>query len=408
MKRRALILAGGLFFLLAAVRWITDNPDLTSSGTFATTLRLAVPIGLAALGGLYAERSGIINIGLEGMMILGTWFGAWGAWQYGPWWGVAIGVAGGMAAGLLHASATVTFGVDHIISGVAIITLAGGIARYLSVEVYDGVPGGGATQSPRVEGVGKLDVPILAGGDLFGWQSPDVLGWLEDKSWLLVSDLAGLARGFTHNLSYLTLIALLIVPFTWWLLWRTVFGLRLRSCGENPTGADSLGVPVYRMRYAAVLISGGLAGLAGAFLAIEAAGIYRQGQTGGRGFIGLAAMIFGNWMPFGAAAGAGLFGFADALQLRDRPAVHALLFFVTLAAIAYAAILLKQGRRRQAVIAAVLGLLVGLWYFTSDKVQPEFIQATPYVITLLVLSIASQRLRPPAQEGRPWRKGQVE
>ena len=286
MKRKGLILAGTVFVLLAVVRWITDNPDLTSSGTFGTTLRLAVPIGLAALGGLYAERSGIINIGLEGMMILGSWFGAWGAWQYGPWWGVAIGVAGGAAAGLLHATATVTFGVDHIISGVAIITLAGGIARYLSVEVYDGVPGGGATQSPRVEGVGELDVPIVAGGDLFGWQSPDVLGWIEDKSWIFVSDLAGLARGFTNNLSYLTLIALLLVPFTWWLLWRTVFGLRLRSCGENPTGADSLGVPVYRMRYAAVTISGGLAGLAGAFLAIEAAGIYRQGQTGGRGFIG--------------------------------------------------------------------------------------------------------------------------
>jgi len=408
MKRNGLILAGGAFLLLALVRWITDSPDLTSSGTFGTTLRLAVPIGLAALGGLYAERSGIINIGLEGMMILGTWFGAWGAWQYGPWWGVAIGVAGGMAAGLLHATATVTFGVDHIISGVAIITLAGGIARYLSVEVYDGVQGGGATQSPRVEGVGTLDVPILAGGDLFGWQSPDMLGWLEDKSWLFVSDAAGLARGFTHNLSYLTLIALLLVPFTWWLLWRTVFGLRLRSCGENPTGADSLGVPVYRMRYAAVLISGALAGLAGAFLAIEAAGIYRQGQTGGRGFIGLAAMIFGNWMPFGAAAGAGLFGFADALQLRDRPAVHALLLFISVALVAYAALLLKQGRRSRAAMMAAFGVLIGLWYATTDEVQPEFVQATPYVITLLVLSIASQRLRPPAAEGRPWRKGQVE
>ena len=408
MKRNGLLIAGGVFFLLAAVRWITDNPDLTSSGTFATTLRLAVPIGLAALGGLYAERSGIINIGLEGMMILGSWFGAWGAWHYGPWWGVAIGVLGGMAAGLLHATATVTFGVDHIISGVAIITLAGGIARYLSVEVYEGVQGGGATQSPRVEGVGTLDVPILAGGDLFGWQSPDMLGWIEDKSWLFVSDLAGLLRGFTHSLSYLTLIALLLVPFTWWLLWRTVFGLRLRSCGENPTGADSLGVPVYRMRYAAVLISGALAGLAGAFLAIEAAGIYRQGQTGGRGFIGLAAMIFGNWMPFGAAAGAGLFGFADALQLRERPAVHALLLFVALAAVFYAVLLLKQGRRTQAAVIAVLGVLIGLWYFTTDKVQPEFVQATPYIITLLVLSIASQRLRPPAAEGRPWRKGQVD
>ena len=403
-----LLMAGGLFFLLAAVRWITDSPDLTSSGTFGTTLRLAVPIGLAALGGLYAERSGVVNIGLEGMMILGTWFGAWGAWQYGTWAGVAIGLAAGAAAGLLHAVATVTFRVDHIISGVAIITLAGGIARFLSVTVYEGVQGGGATQSPRVEGVGTLDVPILAGGDLFGWESPDVLGGFEDKSWLLVSDVAGLLRGFTNNLSYLTLIALLLVPFTWWLLWRTVFGLRLRSCGENPTGADSLGVPVYRMKYAALVISGSLAGLAGAFLAIEASGIYRQGQTGGRGFIGLAAMIFGNWMPLGAAVGAGLFGFADALQLRDRSAVHALLLFVALAAVAYAAVLLRRDKRRAALVTATLGVVAGLWYFTSDRVPPEFVQATPYVVTLLVMAVATQRLRPPAYVGRPWRKGQAE
>ncbi len=254
--------------------------------------------------------------------------------------------------------------------------------------------------------MGTLDVPILAGGDLFGWQSPDVLGWIEDKSWLFVSDLAGLLRGFTHNLSYLTLIALLLVPFTWWLLWRTVFGLRLRSCGENPTGADSLGVPVYRMRYAAVLISGALAGLAGAFLAIEAAGIYRQGQTGGRGFIGLAAMIFGNWMPFGAAAG------RRPVRLRRRAAVAGTAGRARPPALRGAGrssstpgLLLKQGQRTQAAVIAVLGVLIGLWYFTTDKVQPEFVQATPYVITLLVLSIASQRLRPPAAEGQALAQG---
>src|SRR5688572_9467673 len=157
-----------LFVVLAIVRQLTDNPELTSSGTFGLTLRFAVPILLAALGGLYAERCGVVNIGLEGMMILGTWFGAWGAWQYSPWWGVAIGVAGGAAAGLLHAIATVTFGVDHIISGVAIITLAGGLTRYLSSEVYEGVQGGGATQSPRVRSTGHFDVPWVSDrlGDL--------------------------------------------------------------------------------------------------------------------------------------------------------------------------------------------------------------------------------------------------
>ena len=146
--RKFLLMGMVVFLILSLVRQITDNPELTSFGTFSLTLRFAVPILLAALGGLYAERCGVVNIGLEGMMILGTWFGAWGAWQYGPWWGVVIGIAGGAAAGLLHAVATVSFGVDHIISGVAIITLAGGLTRYLSVEAYEGVQGGGATQSP--------------------------------------------------------------------------------------------------------------------------------------------------------------------------------------------------------------------------------------------------------------------
>jgi simple sugar transport system permease protein len=397
--RRWLLVAGLLFLVLAIVRQVTDNPELTSFGTFGLTLRFAVPILLAALGGLYAERCGIVNIGLEGMMILGTWFGAWGAWQYGPWWGVAIGIAGGAAGGLLHAVATVTFGVDHIISGVAIITLAQGLTRYLSVETYEGVQGGGATQSPRVTSAGTFDVP---------WVS-DRLADLEHHHWLLVSDLAGFLRAFTENLAWLTLIALLLVPVTWFILWRTVFGLRLRSCGENPTAADTLGVPVYRMRYAGVMISGALAGLGGAFLAIEASGIYRQGQTQGRGFIGLAALIFGNWRPAGAAGGALLFGFADALQLRESTAVHAALLFVAAIAIIGAIYLffVKQ-RRVGATIAAVTGILIGLWYFTSDDIPVEFVKMTPYVVTLVVLAVATQRLRPPAYVGRPWRKGQVE
>ena len=149
------------------------------------------------------------------------------------------------------------------------------------------------------------------------------------------------------------MIAVLLIPASYLILWRTAFGLRLRSCGENPAAADSLGVPVYRMKYIAVLISGALAGLGGVFL-VFIADIYREGQTDGRGFIGLAALIFGNWRPGGLAAGAGLFGFADALQLRSRTAVVALLLLI--------AVLLRGGRglagdappdRWQAVLAAV-------------------------------------------------------
>ena len=206
------MLGVGLFLLLAVVRWITDNPDLTSSGTFGATLRLAVPIVLAALGGLYAERAGIVNIGLEGMMILGTWFGAWGAWQYGPWWGVAIGIAGGAAGGLLHAIATVTFGVDHIISGVAINILAGGITRYLSVEVYEASPAAGPPSRRGSTGSGPSTSRSWRGASCSGGARPTAsAGWRtpagsSSPTW------PGCSRGFTNNLSYLTLIALLLVP----------------------------------------------------------------------------------------------------------------------------------------------------------------------------------------------------
>ena len=396
-------------FLLSIVRIVTDSNELTSSGTFGAALILAVPILLAGLGGLWAERCGIVNIGLEGMMILGTWFGAWGAFEFGPWWGVAIGILGGAVGGLLHAIATVTFGVDHIVSGVAINILGGGVARFLSVIAYEGVSGGGATQSPRVRGdVGRLDVPFLAGGDVFGWHSPDLFGWLQRQRWFLISDIGGLLRGLTGGLHVLTLLAIAVVPLTWWVLWRTPFGLRLRSVGENPFAADSLGVPVYRMKYIGTVISGGLAGFGGAYLVLVSTGIYREGQTNGRGFIGLAALIFGNWRPGGVGLGSGLFGFATAVQLRSNAAVHGLLLFVALAALVFAARAIWRRRAVPAVLLVLTGLAFWAWYATSETVPTQIISFTPHVTTLLVLALAAQRLRPPAAEGRPWRKGQTE
>jgi len=176
--------------------------DLVSVGTAESTLRRAVPILLAGLGGIWAERAGVVNIGLEGMMVLGTWFGAWGALEFGPWWGIAIGVAGGAAGGLLHAVATVGFGVDHIVSGVAVNIVAPALARFLSGEVFSGRSGGGITQSPRVESVGHFDLPFLSGGEFLGWKTPDLLGWTVDQDWLLVSDLAAVLSGITSSLSW--------------------------------------------------------------------------------------------------------------------------------------------------------------------------------------------------------------
>ena len=219
------------------MRLISGADDITSSGTVGAALRLSVPIGLAGLGGLWSERGGVVNIGLEGMLILGTWFGAWAGYQYGPWAGIAAAVLAGAVGGLLHAVATVTFGVDHVVSGVAINLLGAGVAQYLSTVAYgDGsVPGAGPTQSPIVKAVPTVSLPVLSSGT-------DLLGKLERHHWFLVSDLAGILGGLTGGVSVLTLIAVLLVPLSFFVLWQTSFGLRLRSVGENPVAAESLGV----------------------------------------------------------------------------------------------------------------------------------------------------------------------
>ncbi len=391
-----LCLAGALL-LLALVRVITGADDIASSGTLSAALGLAVPIGMAGLGGLWAERAGIVNIGLEGMMILGTWGAGFGGYQWGPWAGVGIGILAGALGGLLHALTTVTFGVDHIISGVAINILGLGAAQYLAAVAFVGKPGGGSTQSPPIKDLPEFSVPGAA----------DFLGDIEKKGWFFVSEVSAALRAVTVGLSSLTIIAIGLVVATYLILWRTAFGLRLRSCGENPVAAESLGVNVYKYTYYAVIASGAFAGLGGAFLAIVAASAYRDGQTGGRGFIGLAAMIFGNWRPGGLAAGAGLFGYTDALQLRrGGESVHALLLVVAVALVAVAVLQFIRHRRAQAVVAAVFAAGFLVWFLTTDVVPSDFTGLTPYVTTLLVLALAAQRLRMPAADGLIYRRGQ--
>ena len=386
--------------LVSAVRVISGEQALTSSSTFSAALLLAVPLGLVALGGLFSERAGVVNIGLEGMMVLGTWGAGWAGYQWG-WAGALVGGAVfGALGGLVHAIATVTFGVDHVVSGVAINILAEGVVRFLSELLYtDNPAGGGVTQSPALSSrPPSFSLPVLSSG-------PDLLGDVESLHWFLVSDLAGLLRGFTAGVGVLTVLAVLLIPASYLLLWRTAFGLRLRSCGENPAAADSLGVPVYRLKYVAVLISGALAGLGGVFL-VFVANIYREGQTGGRGFIGLAALIFGNWRPGGLAAGAGLFGFADALQLRSRTAVVALLLLV---ALLLAAVAIWQAVRRklvQAVLAAAFSGASLVAFLAVEELPEGIVSFTPHLITLLVLSLASQRLRMPKADGLVYRRGE--
>jgi general nucleoside transport system permease protein len=387
----------GLLALVSIVRLITGANDITSSGTTGAALRLAVPIGLAGLGGLWSERAGVVNIGLEGQLILGTWFGAWGAYEFGAWWGVLAGILGGALGGALHALATVTFGVDHIVSGVAINILGAGITRFLSALIFVDTPGGGVTQSPTLPPIDTITLP-----------GSGALRDLEARGWFLLSDLSGLLGGLITQVSLLTLVAVALVPISYVLLWRTKFGLRLRSCGEAPAAAESLGVNVYRLKYAAVIISGGFAGLGGAFLAEVATSIYREGQTNGRGYIGLAAMIFGNWRPGGLAMGAGIFGYTDSLQLRSGgESVHALLLLLAIVLAGLGVWSLVRGRRLAGVISLGIAAMVLVWFLASDTVPDEFVGFAPHLTTLLVLSLAAQRLRPPAADGRPYRRGEA-
>ena len=395
-----LLIVAGALIIVSAVRAITGAQDVTSSGQIAGALSGAVPIGLAGLAGLWSERAGVVNIGLEGMMILGTFFGAWAGWQTNPWFAVLAGVLGGALGGLVHAVVTVTFGVDHIIAGVAMNILAAGVTAYLAKRWFNvgeaAQKGGTPKQSPPMNDAKHFTVPWLS-----HW-----LSTVEGHHWFLVSDLAGIIGGLVTQISSITLVAIVLFVATFFILWRTPFGLRLRSCGENPTAAESLGVNVYTYKYAAVIISGALAGLGGVFLAIGTH-FYLEGQTGGRGYIGLAAMIFGNWRPGGLAMGAGLFGYADSLQLRNGgPSVHALLLLIALLLLAMAVWKFYRGARIGSFVALGFAVLLAVWYLLTDSVPDEVVQATPYVVTLLVMGLSAQRLRMPKADGVPYRKGQ--
>ena len=394
-----------LVFVLASIRVITGASDLTSTGTASAALLLSVPIVLAALGGLFSERAGVVNIGLEGMMIMGAWAGGYIGSQHGPWFGLMAAMIFGSVGALVHAIATVTFGVDHVVSGVAINIIAAGLVRYLSTLMYKNGSWPGPSQSPGIETIPFNGLPVLSGGQYFGWKSPDLLGSIANLKWFFISDLASILRGLTGDVSYVTVVAISFVPLAYFILWRTAFGLRLRSAGEAPVAAESLGVNVYAMKYAGVLISGGLAGLGGGFLAIVAASNYQENQVAGRGYIGLAALLFGNYRPGGLLAGAGLFGFADALQLRDSAAIHALLLLIVVILAFVAFRKFKSGKQIGGLLALTAAGFTLWFYFAVDELPGQLVTMTPYIATLLVMALASQRLRMPAADGMPYRRG---
>jgi general nucleoside transport system permease protein len=399
--QRALAGAGFVFLLLAISARLFEAPGLTGSSTVSRALALSVPVILAGLGGLVAERAGVFNIGLEGMMIMGTWGAGYLGWHFGPWGALLGGLLGGLVGGALLAIATVTFAVEQTVAGVAINIASLGICRYLSSVFFNqkGPLGdtGTIADSPSVRQFGStLSFPGIG----------DRLTEIEDKKWFLVSDLAGVVRGLTVDVAWSSVLLLLLIPAVWYLVWRTPFGLRLRSSGEKPAAAESLGVNVMATRWIAVVMSGGLAGLGGAWLVLDVQK-YQQGMTGSRGFLGIAAMIFGNWMPGLLTVGALLFSFSQSVGFQLGFESRALIGAVGLVFALSAVVTLVK---RRLVPGIVVGVIAGavLWFaFKNKEVNDSFTKALPYLLTLIVLGVASKRQRPPAAAGMPYIKGQA-
>jgi simple sugar transport system permease protein len=384
------------FCALSVVSDLANAPDLLSEGSTSASLRFTAPILLAGIGALWAERSGVVNIGLEGAMITGTWFGAWAGFTFGPELGVAVGILSGVVFGLVLAVLAVGFGVDQAVAGLALNLLAAGVTRFLSSLFFDGVGTGSITQSPQVPSLPVVSVP----------GAEALLGPIVDAGVPILSDAAGVLLGLTTNVSVLTILAFATIPITAWVLFRTRLGLRVRFAGEAPDAEDSLGVDPAPYRFLALAVSGGLGALGGTYLVMVASNIYSEGQTAGRGFIGMATVIFGNWMPGRTGLGAYLFGFTDALRTRQEETVNALLIAGGL--LLFALTLARLRRRRDRTAAVQAGLAAGFiaWFSLVGVVPTEFIAFAPQVTTLLVLALARQNLRPPASLGIPYRRSE--
>ncbi len=272
----------------------------------------------------------------------------------------------------------------------------------------DNVPqGAGISQSPQQSSaLPRFDFLFLSGGHIGSWKSPDMLGWLEKRGWPVIGDAASIVRGFTWHVSAGTIIALALVPITAWVLWRTRFGLRVRSSGESPESAETLGVKVLALRYKGLMISGAFAGLGGGYLSIVASSYYRERQTANKGFIGLATMIGGNWRPTGVLASSFLFGFPEALNRVGRDALPHLFLFGAVVSIAWVLASVLRKRWIATGIGVPLTVLLFIMWVRIDEIPESLTTGVPYLLTLIVLALASARLRPPAHAGLPYRPGE--
>ena len=325
----------GLVIGVLATQSSVENLDavVVWGALTGATLRYATPLLFAALGGLFSERSGVVNIGLEGMMLTGAFFAIWGADVTGTWTlGLAIGVGSGALFGLLHAFFSITLRADQIVGGTAVNLIALGLTTYLFIRIY------GAQGTPTdISSIPNVTIGFLDEIPLIGNYLDDVFGRLNLMIW----------AGFV------------LVVVVWVVVFKTPIGLRIRSVGEHPRAADTVGINVYAVRYGAVILSGALAAAGGAYLSLGFVETFDQNMTAGRGFIALAALIFGSWRPFGAAAACLLFGFSSALS--DNLQTY------------------------------------------STSVSTLF-EALPYALTLVAVAGVIGRSIPPAAVGRPYVK----
>ncbi|MBA3532380.1 MAG: ABC transporter permease [Ardenticatenales bacterium] len=361
---RGFIIAMGLYYLIAATsvflpqtRRIANSAlifaglllipavlVLSAAGTqtnvlpmLSESLRLATPIALGSLAGLWSERSGVVNIAVEGMMLTGACFGFTAFFFIGPmmdstgfalFLSVLIAILSGMVMALLHGWLSITFKTDQIVSGTVINILALGVTSFVRRQYLLNSRAGRVTL-PTIEIPGLSDIPLI--GPIL----------------------------FANKPIFFMMFVILILSHI--VLFYTTWGLRTRAVGEHPKAADTVGIDVIRMRYANVLLSGMIAGLAGAWFSLETVGSFDDGMTSGKGFIALAALIFGKWTPFGAFAGSMLFGFSEALGTRFQ--------------------------------------------LLNVPVPNQFLQILPYVVTVVVTSGLIGRAIPPAAVGQPYEKG---
>jgi simple sugar transport system permease protein len=317
--------------IMAFLVWATRDKSLNFTGMLVSSLVRAIPIALAALAGIYSERSGVVNIGVEGMMLAGAFLSVvFASVSDSLFVGVLGGILAGVVLALLHAVLSIRYKVDQVVSGTGIIILSLGLTSYLQRAVLNLYP---ELNQPG-PAIKALPIPVL-------WRTP-VLGPV------------------FFNQSPVIYILFVLLAVTQVLLYRTRWGLRVRAVGEHPRAADTLGINVFRTRYVSVLISGAIAGLAGAYMSIGAAGRFNEGMTAGKGFLGLAAMIFGNWNPGGAFLGSLIFGFFDSWQEKLS--------------------LLQVG------------------------IPTDLLGTAPYLATMIVLAGVVGRARAPAADGQPYEK----